>query len=191
VRVANRAEGSEIDFQALRLTLDRWHADRNAKRVMFGLELRNPRRASVSLSAPWGACIPSGEGSPSLYVAASGSATLAVVDAPAIVLEHGDIAFLPHGAAHRIASCAGVTNRPLSEYCAERDEYVVGGGGGAGTELRVMCFDFDRTQSRAILDYAPRTSILRARQLDTRGFICYHSVPSHHGSAPSTIKKRM
>jgi AraC-like DNA-binding protein len=28
-----------------------------------------------------------------------------------------------------------------------------------------MCFDVDRTQSRAILDFAPRTSILRAREV--------------------------
>lgn len=133
---------------------------------MFGgLELRNPRRRSVSLSAPWGASIPSGSGSPSLYVVASGSATLAFDGASPIVLEHGDLAFLPHGDPHRIASCAGVTIRPVSEYCAERDDYVVGGGGGAGTELRVMCFDVDRTQSRAIMDFAPRTSILRAREV--------------------------
>lgn len=133
---------------------------------MFGeLGLRNPRRRSVSLSAPWGARIPSGNGSPSLYLVASGSATLAVDGAHPIELQHGDVAFLPHGDPHRIASCAGTTIRPVSEYCVERDEHVVGGGGGEGTELRVMCFDVDWTQSRAILDCAPRTSVLRAREV--------------------------
>ncbi len=136
--------------------------------LLESLAVRHPRRRVVSLSAPWGARIPSADGQPGIYLVASGVATLSVRGKPPVSLEAGDVAVLPQGCAHVIASRPDAVVCPVEEFCATAASaspgYVAGGGGGISTELRTLCFDVEDSTSRAITTFAPSLVVLRARE---------------------------
>jgi AraC-like DNA-binding protein len=135
-----------------------------AGELLTHLDLRNPRRRRVSLSAPWGARIPSGGGSPGVYLVASGAAWIALPDRPAIALEQGDVAVLPQGLPHSIASRPDAKICPVEALCDAFDEHVEAGSGGAATELRTLCFDAHGSTQRAIMSFAPNILVLRAQE---------------------------
>lgn len=135
--------------------------------LLDDLTLRRPQRRIVSLSAPWGARIPSGGGRPGIYLVGSGSAVLSSEGREPIVLEAGDVAVLPQGHPHVIASRQDAEIQSVEEFSATATEVsgdlLVGGRGGAATELRTLCFDVEGTRARAILAFAPRVVVVRTQ----------------------------
>lgn len=134
-------------------------------RLVTDLSARDPHMTTLALSAPWGARNRGSDGHPGLYVIASGSAWLAVDGAPAVALEAGDVAVLPRGTAHVIASAPDLRALPIEEFCAtasvDREGNVVGGGGGAHAELHTLCFRVEGAAARAVTAYAPPLVVVR------------------------------
>ena len=65
------------------------------------------------LTAPWGLALPAMPGCLWFHVVTSGRATLGE-DASAVVLQPGDLALVPHGHGHRLASAPGVATPQIS-----------------------------------------------------------------------------
>ena len=135
------------------------------------LAVRDPRRRTLHLSTPWGARIPGSGGHPGIYLIASGTAVLSVDRNAATLLETGDVAVLPQGQTHVIASGPDASTPPVEEFYAMAPEvsedHVVGGGGGAQTHLLTLCFSTTGSTARAITSFAPSVVVLRAGKVRT------------------------
>src|SRR5262245_37452674 len=66
-------------------------------------------------TAPWALELPRLEGCLMLHVVTSGECRLEVPGSPASLLRPGDLALVPHGKGHRLASKAGVKAGKLFE----------------------------------------------------------------------------
>lgn len=131
------------------------------------LGVREPHGSTLYLSAPWGALSPGSGGHPGMYLAASGTATITVAGSETIALEAGDVAILPRGSPHAIASRPDLAVISVEEFCStasvSEEGHVVGGGGGPLTELRTLCFRVEGSTARAVTEFAPPLVVLRAR----------------------------
>lgn len=138
--------------------------------ILADLSIRETRTSELLLSTPWAAASP-GSGHPGLYMVASGTAFIAVPGGAPHRLEPGDIAVLPHGAAHVIASRPTDRAVSITEFCASSSVdargNVVGGGGGAAASMRTLCFPLESPAARAIAAFAPPLVVLRADGHDT------------------------
>lgn len=124
------------------------------------LPLHAPHASQLSLTAPWGASLPS-TSEPGLYVVREGSAFIRSTSrGEAIELAPGSIALLPRGSAHVLCSAPTVPALPIDELIAEHgggrgvDMHGVGGGG-REARLDTLCFRVGHTNARRLLATLP------------------------------------
>lgn len=131
--------------------------------LLRDLGTRRTRATTLSLSTPWGADIP-GSSHPGMYIVVSGTAWISVDGQAPALLEEGDVAVLPRGSDHVLASAPDARVRPVAEVCAtasvDVDGNVVGGGGGTATELRTMCFEIESAAAKDVALFAPPLVVL-------------------------------
>lgn len=131
--------------------------------LLRDLGTRRTRATTLSLSSPWAAELP-GSSHPGMYIVVSGTAWIAVDGRAPVLLEEGDVAVLPHGSDHVLASARDARVRPVAELCAtasvDRDGNVVGGGGGTATELRTLCFEIESSAAKDVALFAPPLVVL-------------------------------
>jgi len=98
-------------------------------------------------TAPWGLALPAMEGYLMFHFVTSGRCWLEVEGAERRLLQPGDLALVPHGQGHRLASAPGIPAAKLfdlpRQQVSERYEILRHGGGGAATSLvcGAVCFD--------------------------------------------------
>ena len=133
--------------------------------ILADLSITQTRTSELLLSTPWAAASP-GSGHPGLYLLTSGTAFIAVPGGAPHRLEPGDIAVLPRGSAHVLASRPTDRAVSIAEFCAsasvDAGGNVVGGGGGAAACIRTLCFPLESPAAKAVAAFAPPVVVLRA-----------------------------
>jgi AraC-like DNA-binding protein len=112
------------------------------------------------LTAPWGLALPAMQGTLMFHVVTAGRCWLQVEGAADRLLQPGDLALVPHGQGHRLASEPGVAGARLfdlpREYAGERYEVIRHGGGGAATSIVCGAVRFDHPAARRLVEVLPK-----------------------------------
>ena len=111
-------------------------------------------------TAPWGLVLPPFRNSLMFHVVTSGRCYLEVDGVEPRVLEPGDLALVPHGEGHRLASEPGVRGVGLFDLPREEvsPRYEILRIDGGGDEVRLVCgaIRFDHPAGRQLIDLLPR-----------------------------------
>jgi AraC-like DNA-binding protein len=111
-------------------------------------------------TAPWALAIPPIERSLMLHVVTSGRCWLEVKGIPSRLLQPGDLALVPHGDGHHLASEPGMVGAKLfeipREQVSDRYEILRLGGGGAATSAVCGLFQFDHPAAHHLIALLPR-----------------------------------
>jgi AraC-like DNA-binding protein len=111
-------------------------------------------------TAPWALVLPPMRRFLMLHVVTSGRCWLEVDGVPHRMLQPGDLALVPHGEGHRLASNPGVEGANLfdlpREQVSERYEILRLGGGGAATTVLCGAFQFDHPAAHQLVTMLPK-----------------------------------
>ena len=137
--------------------------------ALYFLRMSGTFYSSCEFTAPWGLALPAFPGSLMFHVVTSGQCWLDVDGLDRRVLKPGDLALVPHGEGHRLASEPGVAGARLfnvpREDVSERFEILRQGGGGAGTTLVCGTVRFDHPAARHLVSLLPRRITVDAARL--------------------------
>jgi AraC-like DNA-binding protein len=111
-------------------------------------------------TAPWAVAVPPFKDSLMFHVVISGRCWLEVPGVERRVLEAGQLALVPHGEGHRLASdhrtrAAKLFDLPR-EQVGERYEILRAGGGGAPTHVICAVISFDHPAARRLIKLLPK-----------------------------------
>jgi AraC-like DNA-binding protein len=110
-------------------------------------------------TAPWALALPPMKGCLMFHIVTAGRCWLEVDGADHRLLQPGDLALVPHGAGHRLASEPGVPAANLfdlpREQVSERYEILRHGGGGAATSLVCGAVRFDHAAAHHLVTLLP------------------------------------
>jgi hypothetical protein len=110
-------------------------------------------------TAPWGLVLPPMPGSLMFHVVTSGRCFLEVEGAEPRLLRPGDLALVPHGDGHQLASEPGMPGARLfdlpRELVSERYEVLRQGGGGEAASLVCGAVRFDHPAAHRLVDVLP------------------------------------
>lgn len=124
------------------------------------LRMRGSLYSSCEFTAPWAMSLPPLPGILMFHVVISGQAWLEVGGMEPSLLQPGDLALVPHGEGHRLASEPGQPGPGLfdlpREYLSERYEIIHHGGGGAMTRMVCGVVRFDHPAARHLVSVLPR-----------------------------------
>lgn len=111
-------------------------------------------------TAPWGLVLPAMPDSLMFHIVTSGRCWLEVAGAEPRMLQVGDLALVPHGEGHHLASDPGEPGAKLfnlpRELSSQRYEILRHGGGGAPTGLVCGTVRFDHPVARHLIELLPR-----------------------------------
>lgn len=117
-------------------------------------------------TAPWGLVLPAMDDSLMFHVVTAGRCWLEVDGSEPHPLRPGDLALVPHGEGHRLASEPGAPGVGLfdlpSEPIGERYEILRHGGGGAPTRLVCGTVRFDHPAAHQLVGALPRVIAVEA-----------------------------
>ena len=120
-------------------------------------------------SAPWALELPPMESFLMLHVVTSGECWLEV-EGEARLLNCGDLALVPHGLGHVLASGAGLRGEKLfelhREQVSDRYETLRLGGGGAASTMICGAFQFEHPAAYQLMRLLPRMIIVDALDAD-------------------------
>lgn len=112
------------------------------------------------LTAPWALALPPREGALSFHVVTAGHCWLEVDGAESQRLDPGDLALVPHGAGHRLASEPGLPAPPIEalrhEAVSERYALLRHGGGGDSSCLVCGAVRFEHPTAQLLVNLLPR-----------------------------------
>src|SRR5215211_5007271 len=107
--------------------------------ALYFLRMSGTMYSTCEFTAPWGLVLPAVPGSLMFHVLTSGRCWLEVGGSDPRLLQPGDLALVPHGDGHRLASEPGAAGVGLFDVprddVSERFEILRQGGGGAATTL--------------------------------------------------------
>lgn len=114
----------------------------------------------TELTSPWGVFVPAERSVARFHIVVRGQCVLRVEDQDdTISMANGDIAIIPHGAAHHISDNLDTPTRPLNEVLSEVRYTGTGplvyGGGGFGCCLVCGQFKFEDEVYHPLLTYLP------------------------------------
>lgn len=111
------------------------------------------------LTAPWALGMPQVDGCLSFHVVVDGSCRLEVGD-EVVALRPGDLALVPHGQGHRLASAPNLVAPPLSalshQHVSERYAILRHGGGGEACALVCGAVRFEHPAARQLVTMLPQ-----------------------------------
>ncbi len=117
-------------------------------------------------TAPWALDLPPLEDCLIFHVVTAGRCRLEVAGAEPRLLQPGDLALVPHGAGHRLASEAGIPAARLfdlpRELVSERYEILQYGGGGAATSIICGAVSFDHPAAHHLIKLLPKLICIEA-----------------------------
>jgi AraC-like DNA-binding protein len=109
---------------------------------------------------PWALELPPFENSLMFHVVTSGHCWINVAGADDRLLQPGDLALVPHGEGHQLASAPGVPAAKLFDLprveLGERYEVVQHGGGGAASTIICGAVRFDHPAAQRLIAILPR-----------------------------------
>jgi AraC-like DNA-binding protein len=139
---------------------DPWSSVDPLGEALHALRMSGIFYSRCEFTAPWGLELPPIRDTLKFHVVTSGRCWLEVDGAEPRLLQPGDLALVPHGAGHRLASELGIPAAPLSdlphEYLSERYEILRQGGGGAPTTLICGVVRFDHPAAHQLVRLLPR-----------------------------------
>src|SRR5215467_7161354 len=110
-------------------------------------------------SAPWALALPPMQHCLMLHVVTSGRCVLETEGIPPCLIKPGDLALVPHGRGHVIASAPGVVAAQLfdlpREQVSERYEILRLGGDGERTTMICGLFQFDDPAAQQLVTLLP------------------------------------
>jgi len=128
--------------------------------ALYFLRMSGTFYSCCEFTAPWALALPPIADSLMFHVVTTGRCWLEVEGSDPRLLQPGDLALVPHGEGHRIASEPGVPGPGLfeapREELGERFEVIRHGGGGATTSLVCGTAQFDHPAARYLLSLLPR-----------------------------------
>jgi AraC-like DNA-binding protein len=111
-------------------------------------------------SAPWALALPPMKNCVMLHVVTSGRCVLEVEETPYCVLQPGDLALVPHGEGHVVASAPGLVASKLfenpREQLSERYETLRLGGDGERATMICGLFQFDDPAAQQLIALLPK-----------------------------------
>jgi AraC-like DNA-binding protein len=117
-------------------------------------------------TAPWALELPPMKNSLMLHVVTSGRCWLDVSGVPGHLLQLGDLALVPHGEGHMLASEPGMAGAKLFDLhrdrISERYETLRLGGGGAPATVMCGVFQFDNSAAQQLVGVLPRVIAIEA-----------------------------
>ncbi|MGC5628471.1 cupin domain-containing protein [Georgenia sp. Z1344] len=137
-----------------------WETRDRLARALQTLRMRGIFYGHSELTAPWSLRMPTVPDSLSFHVVTSGACRLEVGGSDPVELGPGDLALVPHGRGHDIASGEGAgTPRPVEdlpqEWLGEHYAVLEHGGGGAHTRLICGIVGFDEPAARELTSRLP------------------------------------
>jgi len=137
--------------------------------ALHHLRMRGTFYSRCDFTAPWGLDLPPFEDSLMFHVVTAGRCWVEVDGAEPRQLQAGDVALVPHGEGHRMASEPGEPGVPLfdlpHDYQSDQYEVLRQGGGGAATGLLCAVIRFDDPTARQLVKLLPRTIVVDASDL--------------------------
>lgn len=137
----------------------RWQPIDPLGEALHFLRLERIFYSRSELSAPWAIALPTIPDSLMFHVVTAGRCWLEVAGAAPLSLGSGDLALVPHGGGHRLASAPGLIGSDLfalpREYEGERYEIIRFGGGGAPTTLICGAIRFGGAAARQLIGTLP------------------------------------
>lgn len=115
--------------------------------------------ANSELSAPWGIEMPPLEGKMMFHIVTQGACWLRFPGYDDVLLKPGELALVPKGEGHFIASDLGLKCEPFFDIpvtrLSERFEWMRYGGGGEATQLTCGVLSFDHVAGKKLIDQLP------------------------------------
>ena len=128
--------------------------------ALYFLRMSGTFYSSCEFTTPWALALPAMPDSLMFHVLTSGRCWLEVAGTDHHLLQPGDLALVPHGDGHRLASEPGVPGPGLFEVpredVSERFEIIRHGGGGAATSLVCGTMRFDNPAAKHLVSLLPR-----------------------------------
>ena len=135
--------------------------------ALHSLRMSGTFYSRSEFTAPWGLELPPMQDCLMFHVVTRGRCWVEVAGAADRVLQVGDLALVPHGEGHRLASEPGVPAARLfdlpREYEVERYEILRHGGGGEPTSIVCGAVRFDHPAARHLVMLLPRMIVVEAR----------------------------
>lgn len=151
-----------IGYKAHRLSdmSDNWTSAAPLGEVLHFLRMSTTYYSRCEFSAPWALVLPAFEGTMMFHVVTSGRCWLEVEGEQDLLLQPGDLALVPHGEGHRLASKPGVPGPGLfdlpRENVSKRYEVLRQAGGGAATRLICGTARLDHPAAQRLVSLLPR-----------------------------------
>jgi len=134
--------------------------------VLHLLRMSGTMYSRCDFAAPWALALPPLPGSLMFHVVTSGRCWLKVDGGEERLLGVGDLALVPHGDGHRLASEPGVAAVGLwdlpRQLVSDRSEILRIDGGGAVTTLICGTVRFDHPAAHHLIGVLPRTIVVEA-----------------------------
>jgi AraC-like DNA-binding protein len=145
---------------------DPWTAGDPLGEALHHLRMSGTFYSRCEFSAPWGLALPALEDTLMFHAVTAGRCWLEIEGAAPRLLHSGDLALVPHGAGHLLASepgapAVGLFDLP-HEYLSERYEVLRQGGGGAPAGLLCAVVRFDHPAARQLVALLPRVLVVDA-----------------------------
>ncbi len=128
--------------------------------TLYSLRLNGVMYAKSELTAPWGMDMPPMNGKMMFHIVTHGCCWLRFPDRESLFLRPGELALLPRGEGHVIASEEHQEGKPFFDVpvnkLSERFEFVRYGGGGEETLLTCGVLSFDHAVGQKLVSQLPR-----------------------------------
>lgn len=130
------------------------------------LRLSGTFYSRCEFTAPFALSLPPIKGFLMSHVVTYGRCCLEVEGVPNRLLQPGDLALVPHGEGHQLASDLGLSGEKLfeipREQVSERYEILRLGGGGARTTVVCGVFQFDHPAAQQLISLLPKVIMVEA-----------------------------
>lgn len=147
-------------------TSELWPAADSLGEALHTLRMTGTFYSRCEFTAPWALGLPALPGCLMFHVVISGRCWLEVAGAEPQRLQPGDLALVPHGEGHRLATEPGMPGPDLfdvpSDRLSERYEILRQGGAGPPTSLVCGTVRFDHPAAHHLLSLLPRRIVVEA-----------------------------
>jgi len=127
--------------------------------TLYSLRLNGLVYANSELTAPWGIEMPPMPGKMMFHIVTQGGCWLRFLNHEDVYLQPGDLALLPRGEGHLIASDTSIECKPFFDIpvskLSERYEFLHYGGGGEQTGLTCGVLGFDHVVGEKLISQLP------------------------------------
>ena len=136
--------------------------------TLYSLRLNGLIYANSELSAPWGIEMPPMQGKMMFHIVTQGGCWLCCKNGESIYLQPGELALMPRGEGHTIASGLSQPSEPFFDIpikkISERFELIKYGGGGEQTLLTCGVLSFDHIAGQKLVSQLPSVIHMQSEQ---------------------------